>query len=70
MVDEHLQRNNIWEVTTEQGNDGVREHLQQREECPKAMEEWRVGLEFGPFNSPMHGLGMATYHVNYFTRCG
>ena len=70
MVDEHLRRNNIWEVTTEQRNDGVHEHLQQSEEFPKATGEWHVGLDFGLFNSPMHGSGMAMYHVNSFTQCG
>ena len=66
MVDGHLRRNKIWEVTTKQGDDGVHEHLQQSEECSKAMEEWHVGLDFGPFNSPMHGSGMATLPCKFF----
>ena len=31
---------------------------------PEGNEEWHVGFGFSPFNSPIHGSGMATYHVN------
>ena len=69
MVDEHLRRNNIWEVTTEQGVDGVRELLQQSEECPKATEEWRVGLNFGLLTIQCMVQEWPPYHVNSFTQC-
>ena len=65
-MDEHSRRNNIFEAAIEQGNDSAWEHSQQSEECPKATEEWRAGLDFGPFNSPMHGSGMATLPRKFF----